>query len=144
MSSILSIATSGMLAAQQRLQVSAQNVANADSDGPLPSASAAIQSQYSPAYVPQRVNQVAAASGGTQAVISNVQPSDVAVSDPTAPYADSSGQVAAPNVDLANEFVAQQIAQIEFVSNAQVARVYSQMMQTLINVGTSSSDTPSA
>jgi flagellar basal-body rod protein FlgC len=136
MSSILSIATSGMLAAQQRLQVSAQNVANANSDGPLPSASASIQSQYAPAYAPQQVSQVATASGGTQALVSNVQPSTVAVSDPTAPYADNSGQVASPNVDLANEFVAQQIAQMEFVASAQVAHIYSQMMQTLMNIGT--------
>jgi flagellar basal-body rod protein FlgC len=136
MSSILSIAASGMLAAQQRLEVSAQNVANANSDGPLPSASAAIQSQYAPAYVPEQVSQVAAAGGGTQAAVSDVQPGTVAVSAPTAPYADSSGQVAAPNVDLGNEFIQQQIALMEFVSNAQVARVYSQMMQTLLNIAT--------
>jgi flagellar basal-body rod protein FlgC len=135
MSSILSIATSGMLAAEQRLQVSAENVANVSSDGPLPSASAAIQSQYPPAYAPQQVDQVATASGGTQAVISDVQPGSVAVSDPTAPYADSNGQVASPNVDLASEIVQQQIAQIEFASNAQVMRVYSQMVQTLLDIG---------
>ena len=136
MSSILSIATSGMLAAETRLQVSASNVANANSDGPLPSASSAIQSQYPPAYAPQQVNQVATAGGGTQAVVSTVQPSYQAVSDPTAPYANGSGQVAAPNVDLANEAVQQQLAQIEFAANAQVVRVYSQMMQTLLNIRT--------
>jgi flagellar basal-body rod protein FlgC len=144
MSSILSIATSGMLAAQQRLQVSAGNVANASSDGPLPSASSAVQAQYPQAYTPQQVNQVAPAGGGTQAVVSNVQPSYTAVSDPTAPYANSSGQVASPNVDIANEVVQQEIAQTEFASNAQVARVYSQMMQTLLNIGAAPSDIQSA
>lgn len=136
MSSILSIATSGMMAAETRLQVSANNVANASSDGPLPSASSAVQSQYPPAYAPQQVNQVAVQGGGTRTVVSNVQPSYQAVSDPTAPYANSSGQVAAPNVDLANEAIQQQLAQIEFASNAQVARVYSQMMQYLLNIRT--------
>jgi flagellar basal-body rod protein FlgC len=133
MNSILSIATSGMLAAEQGLQVSANNVANANSDGPLPSASSAIRSQYPPVYTPQQVNQVATAGGGTQAVVTNVQPGAVAVSDPTAPYANSSGQVAAPNVDLANEAIQQQLAATSFASNAQVARVYSQMMQTLLD-----------
>jgi flagellar basal-body rod protein FlgC len=134
MSSILSIAASGMLAAQQRLQVSAENVANANSDGPLPSASAAILSQYQPAYVPQQVDQVAVAGGGTRAIVTNVQSGDAAVSDPAAPYADASGRVAAPNIDFTNEFVQQQLAQTAFASNAQVVRVYSQMMQTLLNI----------
>lgn len=138
MSSILSIATSGFLAAEQRLQVSANNVANANSDGPLSSAPAAVQSKYPPAYAAQQVNQVATPGGGTQAVVSNVQPGTVAVSDPTAPYANSSGQVAAPNVDLANEFIQQQISQIEAASNAQVIRVYSQVTQTLLNIGAQS------
>jgi flagellar basal-body rod protein FlgC len=133
MNSILSTSLSGMLAAEQRLQVSANNVANANSDGPLPSASSAVRSQYPPAYTPQQVNQVATAGGGTQAVVSNVQPGSVAVSDPTAPYANSSGQVATPNVDLANEAIQQQLAATSFASNAQVARVYSQMMQTLLD-----------
>lgn len=136
MSSILSIALSGITAAEKRLQVSANNVANANSDGPLPPASGAGQTQYPPAYVPQQVNQVATANGGTQAVVSNVQPSYQAVSDPTAPYANSSGQVASPNVDLANEAIQQQLAQTSFASNAQVINAYSQIQQTLLNIGT--------
>ena len=133
MNSILSISQSGLLAAEQRLQTSANNVANANSDGPLPSASSSARSQYPSAYTPQQVNQVATAGGGTQAVVSNVQPGSVAESDPNAPYANSSGQVAAPNVDFANEAVQQQLAQTSFASNAQVARVYSQIMQTLLD-----------
>jgi len=136
MNSILSIATSGMFAAEQRLQVSAENVANANSDGPSPSASASVQSQYPPAYAAQQVTQVADADGGTAAVVTNAQPATVAAYDPTAPYADSSGQVAAPNVDIANELMQQQTAQIAFMSNAQVASVYSQMMQTLLDIPT--------
>lgn len=133
MNSILSIASSGLFAAETRLQVSANNVANANSDGPLPSASSSARSKYQSAYVPQQVNQIATSNGGTQAVVSNVQPSYQAVSDPTAPYANSSGQVASPNIDLANEAIQQQLAQTSFESNAKVASVYSQMMQTLLN-----------
>ncbi len=133
MNSILSIATSGLQAAETRLQVSANNVANANSDGPLPSASSAIQSQYPPAYAPQQVSQIATANGGTQAVVSNVRPGSQAAYDPTAPYANSGGLVAAPNIDLANEAIQQQLAQVSFASNAKVASVYSQMMQTLLD-----------
>jgi len=134
MSSILSIAASGMLAATQRLQVSAENVANANSDGPLPTAAPAIQAQYPAAYVARRVEQVQTAGGGTRAVVANQQPGTVAAYDPTAPYADANGRVAAPNVDLANEAVQQLVARYAFAFNADVMRVYSKMMQSLLDV----------
>jgi len=134
MSSILSIAASGMLAATQRLQVSAENVANADSDGPLPAAGAAITAQYPQAYVPQQVDQVAMSDGGTSAVVVNVQPGAVAAYDPAAPYADQNGQVASPNVDNANEAIQQAAAAYDFAMNVQVMRVYSQMLKTLLDI----------
>ncbi len=134
MSSILSIAASGMAAAMQRLDVSAENVANEESDGPLPSAGAAAQAQYPPAYVAQQVTQVATAGGGTSAVVANVQPSSVTTYDPSAPYADSNGDVAAPNVDPANEAVQQLMASTSYAMNAKVMSVYSQMMQTLLDI----------
>jgi flagellar basal-body rod protein FlgC len=134
MSSILSIAASGMFAATQRLQVSAENVANASSDGPLPSAGAAVQAQYPAAYVPQQVQQVATPGGGTSAVITSVQPAAVAAYVPSAPYADQNGEVASPNVDYANEAVQQAIASYSFAMNAKVMSVSSQMMQTLLDI----------
>ena len=114
MSSILSIATSGLLAAQTRPQVSFSNVANPISGGPSPAGSAATQPQYPPANVSQQVSQVPAA-GGSQTG-----------SNPTAPRANGGGQLASPNIELTNELLQQQIAQIEFASNEQVAQVYSQ------------------
>jgi len=134
MSSILAIAASGMLAATQRLQVSAENVANANSDGPLPTASPAIVAQYPAAYVAQRVDQVETAGGGTRAAVTSVQPGTVAAYDPAAPYADANGRVAAPNVDLASEAVQQLVAGSAFAFNADVMRVYSKMMQSLVDV----------
>ena len=134
MDSILSIAASGLQAASQRLQVSAENVANVNSDGPLPSADPTIQAQYPAAYVPQRVDQVATADGGTRAVVTDVQPSTVTAYDPTAPYADPNGQVAAPNVNLSNEAIQQVTARYAFIMNAGVMRVYSQMMRSLLDI----------
>jgi flagellar basal-body rod protein FlgC len=136
MSSIGSIAASGMLAAMQRLQVSAENVANANSNGPLPSTTAAVQAQYPAAYTPQQVDQVETAGGGTSAVVSDVEPGTVATSDPTAPYADANGQVASPNVNYANEAIQQVTASYEFAMNALVMRVYSQIMKSLLDIQT--------
>src|SRR5580692_13083054 len=100
MSSTLSIAASGLAAAFQRLQVSADNVANADSDGPTASASAGDQAQYQPAYIAQQFNQVATQGGGTKAVVSNAQPGTVTAYDPTAPNPARTADVSAPTADM--------------------------------------------
>lgn len=147
MSSVLSIATSGLVAAQKRLDVSANNVANFETDGALPadqtstaqtsvaSATAATSgTQYPPAYKPQQVNQTAAAGGGTTASVADVQPSYVAAYDPRAPYANSSGAVAQPNVDFTNEVLQQATASYAFALNAQVMRVYQRATQSLLNI----------
>ena len=136
MNSILSIASSGMTAAMRRLEVSASNVANAMSDGPLPSADAATQASYPPAYVPRQVDQVETAGGGTAAVVSDVSPSFVASYDPSAPYADAQGMVASPNVNFAGEAVQQIISRYTFVMNAAVVRTYEQMMKSLLDIRT--------
>ena len=136
MSSILSIAVSGISAASERLQDSASNVANANSDGPLPSADPAIQAEYPQAYVPQEVHQVETAGGGTKAVVSHVQPSIVPAYDPTAPYADQNGMVAEPNVNYTTEAVQQLTARYDFVFNVYVARVYSRLMKSLVDIQT--------
>ena len=136
MNAILSIATSGMAAATRRLEVSASNIANALSDGPLPSADAAVQSKYPAAYTPLRVDQVESANGGTVANVANVSPSYVSSFDPNAPYADGKGMVASPNVDLANEAVQQIIARYTFAMNVMVVRSYEQMMKSLLDIKT--------
>jgi flagellar basal-body rod protein FlgC len=136
MSSILSIAVSGITAASERMQDSAGNVANADSDGPSPSADPAIQADYPQAYVPKEVHQVATPGGGTKAVVANMQPGTVLAYDPTAPYADQNGEVAEPNVNFTTEAVQQLTARYDFVFNAYVARVYSRMMKSLVDIQT--------
>jgi flagellar basal-body rod protein FlgC len=136
MNSILSIAASGLAAAVQRLQVSANNVANANSDGPTASASAKTKAQYQPAYNAEQVNQTATAGGGTATTVTNVQPGTVTTYNPTAPYADQNGNVSAPNVDLSNQAVQQAIASYQFTANSDVMSVYQKMMKTLLNIQT--------
>jgi flagellar basal-body rod protein FlgC len=132
MSMASAIALSGLNAATLRLQVSASNVANAWSDGPLPTSSNAAS--FPNAYVPLRVVQTSMARGGTSATVGTVSPSYVPVSDPTAPYADGNGIVASPNVDLTNEIVQQIVARYSFAANAQVVRADAQMMASLLNI----------
>lgn len=115
-----------------RLQVSAGNVANSLSDGSLPGAPNAAG--FAGAYAPLRVDQVTAGDGGTRATVTTVSPSYVATYDPGAPYADSNGMVARPNVDLTSEIVQQMVARYSFAANAQVLRADMKTTATLFDI----------
>lgn len=145
--SIFSIATSGLSAASLRVNVAASNIANVRTTGPLPASgasagagSSSTSSAYPAAYVPLRVDQVDQSSGSTQggtiATVSTVSPSYTAQSDPSAPYANQDGLVAAPNVDLANEFVQLATAKYSFIANAKVIQAYSETTESLLDIKT--------
>jgi flagellar basal-body rod protein FlgC len=148
--SIFSIATSGLNAASLRLNVAASNIANVSTTGPLPApagsgastgpGSPGIAPTFPPAYVPLRVDQVAQSSGatpgGTSATVSTVSPSYIAQSDPSAPFANQDGLVAAPNVDLTDQFVQLATAKYSFIANAKVIQAYSETEKTLLDITT--------
>jgi flagellar basal-body rod protein FlgC len=126
------IAVSGLNAASLRLQVSASNVANAISDGPLPGSPKAAT--FPRAYAPLRLEKTEAAGSGTLARIGTVSPGYVAAFDPAAPYADATGLVARPNVDLASELIQQLMGRFALTANAQVLRAAAQMTATLLDI----------
>ncbi|HET6838952.1 MAG TPA: flagellar basal body rod C-terminal domain-containing protein [Bradyrhizobium sp.] len=146
--SVLSIATSGLSAASLRVSVAASNIANVLTTGPLPATggsdtsggagNSSNNSNFPAAFVPLRVNQVdqtsGATPGGTVATVSTVSPSFVAQSDPTAPFANQDGLVAAPNVDLANEFVQLLIAKESFAANAKVIQAFNNTTKSLLDI----------
>jgi flagellar basal-body rod protein FlgC len=147
--SVLSIATSGLSAASLRLDVAASNIANVRTTGPLPATGGAgasggsagssnNNSNFPAAFVPLRVNQVdqtnGSTPGGTVATVSTVSPSFVAQSDPSAPFANQDGLVAAPNVDLANEFVQLLIAKESFAANAKVIQAFNNTTKSLLDI----------
>jgi flagellar basal-body rod protein FlgC len=127
-----SIALSGMNVAALRFQVSASNVANAFTDGPIPGSANA--GNYPSAYAPLRIDQIDTVGGGTRASIGAIMPSSLAAFDPTALYADGRGTVARPNVDLASEFTQQISARYMFAANAQVMRTDARMTGTLFSI----------
>ncbi|OSJ33362.1 flagellar basal body rod protein FlgC [Bradyrhizobium japonicum] len=148
--SIFSIATSGLSAASLRVNVAASNIANVRTTGPLPASSgsstsagagsSSIGPTFPAAYVPLRIDQVSQSSGstpgGTVATVSTVSPSYTAQSDPGAAFANEDGLVAAPNVDLASEFVQMAAAKYSFIANAQVIQAYAETEQTLLDIKT--------
>lgn len=134
MSSISTIALSGMNAAARRLEVSASNVANAASTGALPNADGTLPAGAPSAYAPLEVVQTANADGSTQTSVTTVKPSTIAVSDPQAPFANQNGLVAAPNVDLSRELVSQMMASYSFAANAKVMAADNRMTRTLLDI----------
>jgi flagellar basal-body rod protein FlgC len=132
MSIASTIAVSGLTVASLRLQVAASNIANVLSDGPLPGAP--NPDNFPAAYAPLRVNQTDVAGGGTSATISAVSPATVSTFDPGAPFANSDGLVASPNVDLATEMVQLLIARTTYAANAQVIRADAQMSAALLSI----------
>ncbi|PIT01390.1 flagellar basal-body rod protein FlgC [Bradyrhizobium nitroreducens] len=148
--SIFSIATSGLSAASLRVNVAASNIANVQTTGPLPASAGSgssaatggsgIAPTFPAAYVPLRVDQVSQSSGstpgGTIATVSTVSPSYTAQSDPGAPFANQDGLVAAPNVDIANEFAQLAAAKYSFIANAKVIQAYSETEKSLLDITT--------
>ncbi|WP_439375543.1 flagellar basal body rod protein FlgC [Bradyrhizobium sp. DASA03120] len=132
--SILSIATSGLSAASLRVSVAASNIANISATGPLPASGIAPTFPY----VPLRVDQVSQSSGstpgGAAATVSTVSPSYTAQSDPGSPFANQDGLVAAPNVDLASEFVQLATAKYSFIANAKVIQADAETEDTLLDI----------
>jgi flagellar basal-body rod protein FlgC len=134
MSSVSTIALSGMNAAARRLEVSASNVANVQSTGALPNADGTVPAGAPQAYAPLELVQTASAGGGTQTAVTTVTPSTTAISDPQAPFANQDGLVAAPNVDLAQEMISQLIASYTFAANATVMKADDRMTGALLNI----------
>ena len=134
MSSISTIALSGMNAAVRRLEVSASNVANAESTGALPAADGTVPATAPRAYAPLRLIPTESAGGlGVQTGVLTVTPPTIAVSDPQAPFANQDGEVAAPNVDISREMIEQVIASYSFAANAAVMKADDGMAKTLID-----------
>ena len=132
MSTVGPIAISGLSAAALRLQVSANNVANVYSSGSLSDATAGAN--FASAFAPQRVDQAARSDGSVSTSVKAVLPATAPAYDPTAPFANASGLVAMPNVDLGNEAVQQIMASVSYAANAAALKADAQMTSTLLNV----------
>jgi flagellar basal-body rod protein FlgC len=121
-----------MNAALLRLNAAASNIANARSSGPLPGAANATG--HPPAYAPVEVVQSSVLGGGVLARVIPSSAGPVATYDPGAPYADSQGMVATPDVDLASEIVNLITAKRDFAANLAVMRTETAMYAALLDI----------
>ena len=115
MTSVLSIATSGMAAAQKRLEVSARNVANVSADLPT-DAPPDVAAAFAALRAPLRMDQVEVSGGGTAPVVTQAPPGT--------------------QVDLANEAIQLLVARYTFAANAKVAKLAGEMQKSLLDIKT--------
>jgi flagellar basal-body rod protein FlgC len=140
MTAALSIARSGLLASVAPLNAGAANIANGSTTGPLP-ASAPVPDTaggaprvYQPVEVVLRSTGGAGAPAGVSATTRPRLPAYARQYDPSAPFADAEGFVAAPNVDLAAEAVDVLAASLSFRANLAVFRAADEMAKRTLDM----------
>lgn len=135
MDDAMAIAASGMAAAQASLTASASNVANIETTGPVPATSPSqpVPQGAGNVYQPVSTTLTSLPSGGVQASLSNTLPSYTLAYDPSAPFANLQGMVAAPNVDLAAEAVNQMSASLAFRANLAVFKAADKTFKSLLD-----------
>lgn len=128
---IFDIAGSAMTAQSQRLNVSASNLANADSvtgpDGkPYVAKQVVFQTDAAPG----------AATGGVKVaqVLDDPSPAKL-VYDPGNPLADDKGYVKMPNVDVVAESVNTMSASRSYQANVEVLNTVKSMMMKTLTIG---------
>nr|WP_315383695.1 flagellar biosynthesis protein FlgC [uncultured Sphingomonas sp.] len=130
------IALTGVQASVARINVSAQNVANANTTGETVkavTAANAIGKTVNHAYQPIAIYQ-AAAAGGVNAKPVPAVPGTGPRYDPESEDADADGNIEAPDVDFASEDVEQRKALFSFRANLSVIKTDDQMMGSLLDM----------
>ena len=106
----ISIALSGLNAATNKLNASASNIANVSTKGSLE------QSDSAP-YDALTTVQTSRETGGVKSEVISAGRPFVPTYDPDSPFANSEGIIGAPNVDLAEEAVNLNLAEITYKAN---------------------------
>ncbi|MFP4313148.1 MAG: flagellar basal body rod protein FlgC [Alphaproteobacteria bacterium] len=123
----ISIALSGLNAATQKLNASASNVANVTTAGSLEDGGKAP-------YDALTTQQKAQENGGVRSdVVSSGRPF-VPAYDPDSPFANAEGIIGAPNVDLAEEAVTMNLAEMTYKANIATLKTAEEMSDELLNI----------
>ncbi|HEX2752209.1 MAG TPA: flagellar basal body rod C-terminal domain-containing protein [Alphaproteobacteria bacterium] len=131
MTDVLSIALSGLNAQKQRLDATASNVANATTTGKVPGTDSSAPA--STVYKPLNVSLTALEGGGVAATTTADENGYSIVYDPSSPFANSDGEVAAPNVDFIKEMVSLLETKAAFKANLAVIRTQDDMTGELLD-----------
>ncbi len=127
--SVIDTALPALQAQSKKLAVSANNVANARSLGFLEAADGSNNGGFRPS----RVEQTSLAGGGVVAREVAKSPASVLVYQPDDSHADAEGLVPRPNVNLAEEFVNQILAQRAYEASARLIAAEDRRLEELSN-----------
>ena len=129
MTDVLSIALSGLTAQTQRVAVAANNIANISTAGRVPTDA----NPASTVYKPLGISLTALTSGGVQARVAEDKNGTSVSYDPSNYYANESGYLAVPNVDLAREIVNVLESKVLFRANVSVIKTQEKMLGDLLD-----------
>jgi len=131
---VFSVASSALAAQSQRLNVTASNLANADSvASPDGTAYKARQVIFSAA--PQDEDGTAGVTGVTVAGVIEDQSPAKSVFNPGHPLADAQGYVKMPNVNVVDEMVNMMSASRSYQSNVDVMNTAKTLLQKTLTLG---------
>lgn len=125
MVSAINTALSGLAAASTRLEVSANNIANQFSTKSQVNGVTTDQP-----YVAQQVDQVSLSTGGTQALVHDVNPATVTIADQSG----QGGTTEVPNVNSDEELVNQNIAAYDYKANLKTIKVQDNLDKALLDI----------
>ena len=135
MDGAMAIAASGMAAASAGLTASASNVANMQTTGPVPATGPQTSLPAgSGVYQAVTVGTQSLPDGGVAAVLSHTLPSYSLAYDPSAPFANLQGMVAAPNVDPVVQAVNLLSSSLAFRANLAVFETASKDFKSLLDM----------
>jgi flagellar basal-body rod protein FlgC len=127
--SAVTTAVSGMNAAAKRLEVSASNVANAETIGAMPTATTP-----STVHRALEVRQAEVLGGGVAATVAAATPGWRPRADPSSGLADENGLVAEPAVDAPSELVEQITARHAYEASAKVIETVDRMTRRSLDL----------
>lgn len=133
MSNVFSIAVSGLSAAISKMSNAATNIVNASSTGKL----LEKDGEKATSFVPRDVVTLSESVGddllGVRTESVSRDPSYYPMYEPSSPYANEAGLVAAPNVDLTKEIVDMMMAEVAYKANAKAIAVEKKNEETLLD-----------
>ena len=121
----ISTALSGLNAATKRVEASASNIANSTTAGTLQGENQAFSALT--------VSQSSLEQGGVRAEIIPKDPGIVESFSPNSPFANEDGIIGVPNVNLAEEAVNLQLAEVAYKANIQVLNTINEINDELLN-----------
>ena len=123
----IGIALSGLNAATQKLNATASNIANVTTSGSLE------DGEQAP-YDALTTIQTAQENGGVRSEVVSAGRPFVPAFDPDSPFANSEGLIGAPNVDLAEEIVNLNLAELSYKANIGVLKTAEELSDELLSI----------